>query len=141
MGQAYDRKRNWISALDSYVTALRLSHDRGSAVAPVQNNMGMSLMMQGRTLGALQKFKQAHLAHPDIQLYNNNYRLALILSDKLGQAIDGLDEGRMAQLYNDAGFIAQGNGDETRARILYEKAILTSPVYFEIAEQNLKTLI
>lgn len=140
LGQVYDRKNNWVSALDSYVTALRLSHDRGAAVAPVQNNMGMSLLMQGRTSYALQKFKQAHQAHPDIQLYDNNHRLALVLSDKLAQAIEGLEEGRTAQLYNDAGYIAQGNGDDQRARALYERAILTSPVYFEIAEENLKTL-
>lgn len=140
LGQVYDRKQNWFSALDSYVTALRLSHDKGATVAPVQNNMGMSLMMQGRTLDALQKFKQAHTAHPDVQLYDNNYRLALILSDNLGQAVEGLEGVRVAQLYNDAGFIAHGNGDEIRARKLYEKAILTSPVYFEIAEQNLKKL-
>ncbi|PHR91812.1 MAG: hypothetical protein COA69_11600 [Robiginitomaculum sp.] len=140
LGRAYDRKQNWISALESYVTALRLSHDNTGAVAPVQNNMGMSLLLQGRTEEALVKFRQAHMANPEIQLYDNNTRLALILSDDFATALEGLDDIPMAQLYNDAGFIAAGHGDVARARGLYEKAIEINPLYFEIAEQNLAAL-
>lgn len=140
LGRAYDRKQNWISALESYVTALQLSHDNGGAVAPVQNNMGMSLLLQGRVPEALVKFRQAREANPEIQLYDNNTRLALLLSDDFETALEGLEDIRTAQLYNDAGFITAGRGDIAQARALYQKAIEISPVYFEIAEQNLAAL-
>lgn len=140
LGRGYDKSGEWISALDAYLTALNLSYETGQTVAPVQNNMGMSLLLQGRTSEAVKKFEQAHLASPHIKLYDNNYRLGLIFTGNLPRALKDVEEGQAAQLLNDAGFIAAGIGEISRARTLYQEAIRISPVYFQIAEQNLRAL-
>ncbi|MBL4869526.1 MAG: hypothetical protein JKX72_01095 [Robiginitomaculum sp.] len=140
LGRGYDKTGEWISALDAYLTALNLSYETGQTIAPVQNNMGMSLLLQGRTNEAVKKFKQAHLASPHIKLYDNNYRLGLIFVGHLSRAIEDIEDGQAAQLLNDAGFIAAGIGETARARTLYQHAIHLSPVYFQTAEQNLRAL-
>ena len=64
LGRTYDKQGQWIPALEAYLNALSFSHKNGQALAPVHNNMGMSLLLQKRTREAVEKFKQAHLASP-----------------------------------------------------------------------------
>lgn len=140
LGRSYDKKGEWVPALEAYLNALNFSHKNGQALAPVHNNMGISLLLQKRTPEAVEKFKQAHLASPEVDLYDNNYRLGLVLTDNLPKALKDADDGQAAQLFNDAGFIAANNGEFIRARAFYQMAISISPIYFQIAENNLKSL-
>ncbi len=140
LGKVYDGEQQWLDALDAYIKALSAAKSNGTNTAAVVNNMGMSLLMQGRKQEALAKFKQARKANPDMPVYDNNYRLALILSGNTGKALNGLSETRTAQIYNDAGVIAQSLGQQKTAAHLYKKAIEKSPTYFERAEKNLAGL-
>ena len=140
LGRAHDQNSDWMPALDAYLQALNVTHKSKRSRAPVYNNMGMSLLLQGRTKEALVKFKRARKGQPEIKIYENNYYLALILSDNLASKFEGLEDNRLALLYNDAGFIAAGKGKHIHARTYYNKAIEISPVYFETAVENLAAL-
>ena len=140
LGKVHDGNKEWLDALDAYVKALMVAKKNGTSTAPVVNNMGMSLLMQGRKKEALSKFKQARKANPDMPVYDNNLRLAQTLSGKTDKAVKGLSETRAAQIYNDAGVIAQAQGKPNKAALLYKKALEISPIYFELAEKNLAGL-
>lgn len=141
LGKLHDSGANWLDALDAYVQALTVAKQTGSSTAAVVNNMGMSLLMQGRKKESLAKFKQAYKANPDMPVYDNNLRLAQTLSGKTKAALKGLSDIRAAQIYNDAGVIAQAQGKPSQARKFYKKAIQKSPVYFVVAEKNLAGLL
>lgn len=140
LGRLHDQNQDWLIALETYVKALHVANKEGYPVAPVINNMGMSYMLQKRTADALKKFEQAHALNPDIHVYDNNRRLALILTDRIDQAVDGLTDKRAALIYNDAGYLSAATGKKARAQYLYKKAIELSPSYFEKAEINLSAL-
>lgn len=141
LGKLHDNNMSWLKALDAYVQALTVAKQIDSSTAAVVNNMGMSLLMQGRKKEALAKFKQANKSNPDMPVYDNNLRLAQTLSGKTKAALKGLSEIRAAQIYNDAGVIAQAQGKPKKARKFYKKAIEQSPVYFVVAEKNLAGLL
>ncbi len=140
LGEIHDKNNDWMGALDVYVKALKVAKKNGTSTAAVVNNMGMSLLMQGRNKEAVSKFEQAKKANPEMPVYDNNYRLAQILSGKTNKALKGVSETRAAQIYNDAGVIAQSHGNSRQASSLYKKALEISPVYFERAEENLAGL-
>ncbi len=140
LGRVHDANANWLDALDAYVKAMSVAKNNGQSRAAVINNMGMSLLLQGRKQEAIVKFEQAVQAMPDMPVYANNLRLAQTLAGQTEPALEGLSDTRIAQIYNDAGVIAQTRGDFTKAARLYKKAIAKSPVYFKRAEQNLAGL-
>lgn len=140
LGKVHDGNEQWLDALDAYVKALAVAKKNGTGTAAVVNNMGMSLLMQGRKKEALAKFKQARKANPDMPVYDNNLKLAQTLSGKTDKALKGLSDSRAAQIYNDAGVIAEASGKPQKAASLYKKAIKKSPIYFELAEKNLAGL-
>ena len=140
LGEIHDGNKDWLEALKVYVKALSVAQKNNQSTAAVINNMGMSLLMQGRKKEALNKFKQAKKSQPNMPVYGNNLRLAQTLSDKIDQALNGVNDTRAAQIYNDAGVIAQSQGKTKKAASLYKKAIEISPVYFELAENNLAEL-
>lgn len=141
LGKVRDGNANWLEALDAYIHALAIAKKTNANTAAVVNNMGMSLLMQGRRKEALIKFEQAYKSNPEMPVYDNNLRLAQTLSGKTSAALEGLSETRTAQIYNDAGVIAQAQGNLRKARNLYKKAIEKSPMYFEVAEKNLADLL
>ncbi|HFB54577.1 MAG TPA: hypothetical protein ENJ46_01525 [Hellea balneolensis] len=140
LGQFYDQNNDWISALDVYVGALTVAHDVGHDTAAILNNIGVSLMMQGRTKEALVKFDTVVKAKPRMDIYANNRRMALLLLGRSRDAFQTQDDISSARLYNDAGFIAASRGELDKARGFYQKAISISPVYYKQAEQNLANL-
>lgn len=140
LGRFHDANKNWLAALETYVKAMHMAKDGHHPVGPIVNNMGMSLLLQGRLGESLEKFEHACNTNPDIKIYDNNRRLALMLTGDVKQALIGLGNMRTAQIYNDAGYISALNGHMSAARFYYEKAIEMSPVYFKIAEQNLDAL-
>ena len=140
IGHMHDKNMDWFLALDAYLQALQIAHETERPAGPALNNMGMSLLMQGRTQEALSKFEQARNEQPQTRVYENNYYLALILSDALGTQLAELDDSQVARLYNDAGFIAARKGEHQHARAFYRKAIEISPAYFKTAAENLAAL-
>lgn len=141
LGKLHDGNENWLDALDAYVVALAVAKQKDISTAAVVNNMGMSLLMQGRKEEALTKFAQANKSNPDMPIYDNNLRLAQTLTGKSYDAVEGLSEVRTAQMYNDAGVIAQAQGQPIKAKSFYKIAIEKSPTYFEVAEKNLAGLL
>jgi Flp pilus assembly protein TadD len=140
LGHFHDQNDDWLIALETYVKALHVANNGGYPVAPVVNNMGMSLLLQKRTGEALEKFEQAHKMNPDVRIYDNNRRMALILAGRLDKASEGLNDKRAARIFNDAGYVSAMTGHKARAKYYYKKAIELSPTYFETAERNLATL-
>lgn len=140
LGKIYDGQEQWLDSLDAYVKALAAAKKTSTSTAAVVNNMGMSLLIQNRKKEALSKFAQASKANPDMPVYDNNLRLTQILTGQTDKAVKGLSEIRAAQIYNDAGVIAEAQGNPYEAAALYRKAVETSPVYFELAEKNLAGL-
>lgn len=139
-GQSLDKKQEWLLALDAYMEALKVSYKTGANRAAVLNNMGMSLLMQGRHAEALKKFDEAIDLRPSARIYKNNQRLAYMITGQTKAALSGLKDDQMADIYNDAGYIAAKSGRKDAARRLYQKAIDISPVYFQKAVLNLQAL-
>ncbi|HHI89226.1 MAG TPA: tetratricopeptide repeat protein, partial [Hellea balneolensis] len=140
LGHISDAQNKWMQSLDAYVQALTIAKKNGNNTAPAINNIGMSLLMQGRYKEAILKFEHAAEIDSDKQLYDNNKRLALILSGQLDKAVEGLSKTRQAQIYNDAGVLAVRLGKYEHAEHLYQKALEISPVWFALAEANLEDL-
>ena len=136
LGQYYDRAGRSLEARATYVHALKYGADHGVIV----NNLGMSLLREGRYALALEKFNQANAIAPDNNLFDANRRLTLAVQGDYAGAVSDLQEDRAAQIYNDAGFIAAGAGRVDIARALYNRALKISPVWFEPAHENLKNL-
>jgi len=131
-GQLHDRRGEWIEALSSYVLALQKS-DRQSGTI---NNMGMSLLLQGRYEEAKGKFEQAVSMSPGTTIYDNNRRMSLILLDDLQSALEDIKVTQAADILNDAGYVAQKRGELTRADRFYSKALEISPVFHLKASTN-----
>ena len=140
LGHFHDRRSEWVLATETYVKAMSAANDGNFPLAPVINNMGMSYLMQGRSRDALKKFEQAHKMNSENYIYDNNRRLALIMTGRLDKAVKDLTEKRAAQIYNDAGYFSASRGQNGTAEYYYKKAIKLSPTYFEKAELNLLAL-
>ncbi len=133
-GQFLDAQGDWLEAQDAYIAALKT----GRAHSKTINNMGMSLLKQGRIDEAKAKFEQALELQPGSRLYDNNRRLALFMKKDIIEGLREFPENRAASLLNDAGFIAMQNEEFVLAVYLLEKAIEISPTYHIKAVENLK---
>ena len=140
LGRVHDQQGEWVLATETYVKAMEAAGESGYPLAPIINNMGMSYLMRDQAKDALKKFKQAHALNRENKIYDNNRRLALVLTGRLDKAVEDLSDKRAAQVYNDAGYISAGRGEYGTARYYYKKAIELSPVYFKKAELNLEAL-
>ncbi len=136
LGRFYDSEDRSLEAQSTYVQALKFGADH----AVIVNSLGMSLLRAGRQAQALEKFQQANAIAPDVEVFDNNRRLALALQGDFDGAISGVTESRAAHIYNDAGFIAAKTGKPQIAKILYRQALQISPVYFPPAKANLDAL-
>jgi len=137
LGRYHDNKEDWLSAQDSYVSALMAAHKSGAHQASAVNNLGMSFLNQGRLKEARSKFVQAVGMDKDNVVYDNNRRLTDVLAGDLDAAFDGVSSQRAAIIYNDAGVTAERMGSPARARRYYKQAITQSPTYFQMAALNL----
>lgn len=137
LGRYHDGRKDWLSAQDSYVSALMAAHKTGKHQASAVNNLGMSFLNQGRLDEARSKFVQAATMDGDNVVYDNNRRLTDVLAGDLDAAFDGVSSERAAIIYNDSGVIAERMGNTARARRYYKQAVTKSPIYFQMAALNL----
>jgi len=142
LGRELDRQARWEAAQNAYIKAL----ETGRAHSAIINNLGMSLLLQGRRAEALTKFQHAVNLNPHKHLYDNNRRLTHLLLDEYSQALKpvsgdiNLSDSQAADLFNDAGYIAMQSKNFDRAQSLLERAVSLSPHYHETAYKNLETL-
>jgi len=135
-GRWHDGRAEWMDALSCYVSAMNTGKWRSSTI----NNMGMSLLLQGRFAEAKDKFKQSIDLNPDSIVYDNNLRMAHILTDNFGAALKDIGDSRAADLLNDAGFVSANRGKKKLAEKLFRKALDISPVFHPDAQANLDNL-
>lgn len=133
LGHVYDDQARHLDAQDAYIMAMQMGGEPASGI----NNLGMSLMQQGRFAQAKDKFAQA-AALDDHPRYEANVRLITALTESPENAILGMEDNAAAELLNDAGYIALSRGDRITARTLFTKAIEISPVYYPTAVANLE---
>ena len=136
-GRLHDNQGEWMESLFSYVTALDIGQLRSGTI----NNMGMSLLLQGRHKEALNKFYQAVSLSPDTQIYDNNLRMTHILLGDYINALNDVTETRASNLFNDAGYVAMQSGQDQLAEIFFTKALQISPVHHSKAQANLDSMV
>jgi len=136
MGRFYDSESLWLQAQDCYIR----SHKFGGSKAGLNNNLGMSLLMQGRLSAALSKFEHAFDIEKDVDLYDNNRRLTLAVMGQFDKATNGMSPMRAADILNDAGYIAKLTQQNARAKALFKAAIEHSETYHAKAHENLTNL-
>ena len=136
-GQYYDSQGEWSKSLSAYIAALNTGQSRSATI----NNMGMSLLLQGRYIEARGKFKQAIQLNPKRQVYDNNLRMVHILTGDIKKALDNIKldnikDTRTANILNDAGYVAMQLGQTELAQLLFSKALETSPIHHAKAQKN-----
>lgn len=137
LGKFHDINENWLQAQDYYIQALKT----GGSKAGLNNNLGMSLLLQGQTQAAISKFEQAINIDSRIAIYDNNRRLALALNGQFLDATKELPNSEAADILNDAGYIAKIRNDTVKAKTLFTAAIAQSDSYHPKAHENLKQLL
>jgi len=136
LGKWFDQNGEWMQAIDMYVGALKYTDQSAKTI----NNIGISLLKQGRYEESLEKFNQAIQLKADIPIYHSNRRLTLLLLGRYSQAFINLKDRQSADLFNDAGYIKMIEGDKVTAKTFFNQAITLSPVYHQSAVENLSLL-
>lgn len=133
IGGLHDFARRFDLAGAAYDRALALRPD--SAV--VRNNMGYSLLLQGKPKEAARLLTDALQHDPRLEPAHANLRLALAMQGRYGDARAGLTKDRQAAALNNIGFIALSRGDVEDAEAFLVQAIEASPSYHDRAAANL----
>lgn len=136
LGRFYDAEGLWLQAQDCYVRSFEL----GGSKAGLNNNLGMSLLMQGQMSAALSKFEQAIGMGGDVDLYDNNRRLTLAVMGKFDEAMNGASHSLSADILNDVGYIAKLSRQNSQAETLFKAAIKQSETYHIKAHENMNAL-
>ncbi len=134
LGAYYDGLRQWIEADAAYAKAIDLSG--GSAI--VLNNRGYSRLLRRQSEAAAEDFAAALRLRPGMSPARTNLRLALAMSGQYDQATEGAGPDDQARLYNNAGLMAAARNDFPQARALLQRALTTSPEYYQRAADNLR---
>ena len=119
------------------------AYDRALAVNPGEasllNNRGYSLYLAGDYESAASDFALA--ASQGIERAWLNLGLVRARQGDYEEAVQTMSRTVTPEVaYNDVGYIAMRQGDETVAALYFEKAIRLAPRYFEAAEKNLADL-
>lgn len=136
LGQVYDRQKDFSAAHAAYAQAQEV----GAGQAVVLNDVGMSLLSEGRESEALAYFQRALAADPSLPQARQNIRLTHARDRKYSDAIAGIEEVEQPVVLNNVGYIAILNGDYDVAASLLDEAIRVSPQYNATAIANLKLL-
>ncbi|WP_404380117.1 tetratricopeptide repeat protein [Caenispirillum salinarum] len=136
LGAAHDRRQNWDAAVAAYDKAIALAPEEAGPV----NNLGFSLILQGRHQDAARHLvRAAHLAR-DMDMPRVNLRLALAWQGRYDDAVAGATPAELPAVLNNVGYVALLKGDHADAESLLVRSLEASPSYFEAARLNLDHL-
>ena len=136
LGQAHDRRDQFEDAQAAYRQALWAAPNH----AGLHNNLGFSLLSQGRHEAAVDSFLRAVELDPNLELARANLRLALAALGRYTEALAGVDQRDLPEALNNIGYIALLRGDPERAEADFLRALEVSPSFFEPAWRNLQYL-
>lgn len=109
----------------------------GSAVT--QNNLGYSYYLAGDLAAAEAHFRRTIHLNPDFERGWRNLALVLSHREQYEEAVRALSHvGDKSEAYNILGYLCMMQGMHDDAARFLEKAISLSPVYYEMAYQNLE---
>lgn len=136
LGALYDANQKWDEADQAYGKALALMPQ--SAI--VNNNLGFSLLSQGKANQAIKSFQTALELDPMLQPAQMNLRIALALEGRYDEATAGAQGPSLPATLNNVGFAAMSRGDYTKAESYFTQSVNTSSSYEEAAAKNLEEL-
>lgn len=136
LGELYNSRHDWPQAHQCYEAALK-ANPRSEVV---QNNLGISLLMQGKYQEAAPHFLEALKTRPNFEKAKMNLRLVLAWQGKYAEARAGTAPEELPVVLNNIGYIAILRGDYAVAEAYLNQAISASPSYFAQAQQNLDYL-
>lgn len=136
LGQYYDTDRKWDEARECYDNALAANGDR----ATFYNNIGVSMLLQGRYEEAEQEFLIALKLSPSNEITCLNLRLSLAWQGKYIEAMSGVNRSEIAETLNNIGYIALLREDYASAQIYLTRALEESPDFLDAAWRNIQFL-
>ena len=123
LGQAYDLSKNWQVSADAYAHALKNTPDTSF----VHNNMGVSLLAQGRYDDALKEFDGVLKTNPMLTTARTNRQITLALMQRYPDAVAGMAPEDKARALNNIGYIAMLKGDYDSAEKYFNQAMQENP--------------
>lgn len=134
-GVMCDAERDWACADRAYENAFVLSPEQPDLL----NNKGWSLMLRGAPAPALELFEEAAEIDPKDARIANNLELARAATAKdLPQRKPNESDSAYAARLNDAGIVAEQQGEKARAIAAFSQAIAVNDTWFARAANNLK---
>lgn len=134
LGRSYDLGEHWELSGHAYNMALKARPN----TPMVLNNFGMSLLSQGRYAESEKQFRDALVSQPDFEVARNNLRFAVAMQGRYRDAFVGVARNDMPNVLNNIGYAALLRGEKARAEAYFQRAIETSPHFFEQAYNNLQ---
>jgi Flp pilus assembly protein TadD len=133
-GVIADFRQEWDAADTAYQRALALAPDR----AEIINNLGWSLLLQGRWADGEAMLARAVSLDSSLNRATNNLELArTALSEGLPERAKGESEEDWAARLNDAGVVAKLQGDDRKAVAAFTRALEARSDWFDRAANNL----
>lgn len=136
LGAVRDADKQWDKADQAYAKALALV----PRSAVVNNNLGFSLLSQGKMKEAIQSFQTALEIDPTLQPAQMNLRIALALEGRYDEATAGVQGPSLPATLNNVGFAAMVRGDYKNAEAYFTQSVNQSSSYEEMASKNLEEL-
>lgn len=137
LGAYHDGERDWAASEIDYDNALRLQPQDPA----ILNNLGFSLLMQGRMAESAAALQTALRLEPGSALIETNLRLALAKQGDYRRATAGSnDDKELARALNNVGYVALVRGDYDEAEAYFQQAMQKDPSFNKTAWRNLNYL-
>lgn len=136
----HDSRRAWAQAGDAYAQAIAAAPEGSPAQAMLHNNLGYSLMLQGRFAEAEPHLLKALALDASLDRARANLRLTVAWQGRYREALSGTTPAHLAEALNNVGFVALTRADYEDAEAYLSRAIENSPGHFEAATRNLDHL-
>ena len=135
LGNIYDHEKKYEKAIKQYHQAIRFRPSDGA----LYNNLGVSLSLAGRYDESVKTLMKAlENDGPKEKIYNN-LGIVLAKSGRYPAALDAFKKAsNSAKAYNNIGCMYMADGRYQKASEALEKAIAVSPVFYTLANENLK---
>ncbi|MFA7430337.1 MAG: tetratricopeptide repeat protein [Rhodospirillaceae bacterium] len=138
LATVHDRDENWAEAHRCYEAALAAAPPGAAGI--IHNNLGFSLILQGRHDEATAHLMEAARRDRTQTLPRTNLRLALAWQGRYDEAVAGARPAERATVLNNVGYVALLRGDLDDAEALLSRAIDGSASHFDPAWHNLAHL-